>query len=136
MSRQEMIDAMEWTAPDSGLGYGVCAVGNMLMWAMDAPGPGHPDLKSIVAVLGPPGQYTNAEIRRLWAFSQRRTRDYDRMFRYRRGCNLIIIGKHTWSCGAWIRKRQSWDRGPITSPTLGEAMAIFDDQYAKTRSAP
>ena len=136
MSRQEMIAAMEWTAPDSGMGFGVCAVGNMLMWAMDEPGPERPDLKSIVAVFGPPEQYDDQELRRLWAFSQRRTRDYDRMFRYRRGANLILIGKRSWSNGAWIRKRMTWNRGPMSSPTLGEAMATFDDQYAKTRSVP
>ena len=124
MERQKMIDEMEWLEAGSGTGFGICRVANMLfMWGTDEPGPDRPDLKSVVAVKGNPEDYTDEELTALYEFSQRQTADYDKHWRYRRGANLIIIGKRF---GKWLRKRMSWDMGEMWSDSLEDAMAVFD----------
>ena len=125
MTREEMVMAMEWLAPDSGVGFGVCRVGNMMAWAMATPSENVPDLKSIVAISGSPEMYTDEEIAALYAFHKRHTDDYDTRWTQRMGANLIIIGKQDWH-DKWLRKRQSWDMGKMFSDTLEEAMEVFD----------
>ena len=80
MDRQQMINQMEWLAPDSGTGFGICAVANMFLWAMDEPSADRPDLRSIVAVLGDPLRYTDDEIEALFAFSQEKQQSMTRCF--------------------------------------------------------
>ena len=128
MDRKQMIDEMEWLTPDSGTGFGICAVGNAMMWAMAKPDEDHPDLKSVVAIKGDPDDYTDEELAALHEFSQQRTAKYDQHFRWRLGCNTIIIGKETWgNRTTWLRKRLSWDMGRMWSETLKEAIAVFDE---------
>jgi hypothetical protein len=95
-----------------------------MAWAMDSPGKGKPDLKSIVAVSGPPEKYTEEELKELVAFSKRMTADYDRMFIYRRGANMVCIDKTP--DGRWMRKRLTWEIGAFYSDTLKEAIAVFE----------
>lgn len=126
MTREETIERLLWN--DGGMGYGVCAVASSMMWAMSKPKEPHgaDDLKSIVAISGPPEKYTDAELATLVAFSDRRTADYDRMFKWRLGANLICIDKMDNGC--WFRKRLSWQMGPMASETLDEAIAVFEER--------
>jgi hypothetical protein len=122
MSREELIARLQWNG--GGCGFGLCGVANAMSWAMATPGKGKSDLKSIVAVSGPPEKYTDEELKELVAFSDRRTTDYDRMFPYRMGANLICIDKT--EDGQWMRKRLTWEMGPMFSDTLTEAIAVFE----------
>lgn len=122
MSREELIARIVWNS--GGCGFGLCGMANTMSWAMDRPGKGKPDLSSIVAVSGPQEKYTDEELREIAAFSERATADYDKMFSYRRGANLICIDKTT--DGRWMRKRLTWEIGPMFSDTLKEAIAIFE----------
>jgi len=121
---RELAQQLVWN--DGGTGYGLCAVAGFAVWAMSEPK--HPrgadDLRSIVAVSGPPEKYTVEELEKLVAFSERRTAHYDTMFRWRLGANLIFIDK--MPDGRWYRKRQSWTMGVMSSDTLDEAMAVFE----------
>jgi len=121
-SREEMIGQLMWH--DSGDGIPTHA--GLMLWAMDQPGPDKPDLQSIVSVKGPPEKYTNEELATLLEFSERATARYDEMFSCRRGANLILFDKPEYWNGAWKRKRLTWDRGPMTSPTLEEAIAVME----------
>jgi len=120
MSREELIARLQWNSGGSGLG----SIAGIMSWAMDHPGEGKPDLKSIVAVSGPPEKYTDEELVELVAFSDKKTAEYDEMFRYRRGANLICIDKT--ADGRWMRKRLTWEMGPFFSDSLGEALTIFE----------
>ncbi len=122
MDRKDLIAELMWNS--GGTGFGICTVGNQLMWALDQPGPNKPDLPSIVAVSGKADEYTDDELRELVAFSRKQTARYDEMFGIRRGANLICVGKEP--SGSWLRKRLSWECGPMYSKTLAEAVAIFD----------
>lgn len=123
--RQEMIDKLQWN--DGGMGHGICAVASSMMWAMSRPEHprGEDDLKSIVTVSGPPDKYTDEELAALVEFSDQRTAKYDKIFNYRLGANLICINKLDER--AWMRKRLSWEYGPMISPTLQEALDTFKD---------
>ncbi len=123
-SRQEMIESLEWNS--GGYGFGVCSVANSMCWVMDSPGPEKPDLKSIVAVGSPSSKYTNEELEKLVKFSEEATARYDEMFTYRRGANLILFDK--FENGSWLRKRLSWEFGPILSKTLDEAIEFMTEQ--------
>lgn len=122
--RTDLIDKLLWN--NGGTGFGICAFANSMSWTMSKPKEPHgsDDLKSIVAVSGPPDKYTDEELQTLVAFSERRTADYDKMYKWRLGANLICIDKY--SDNNWLRKRLSWDRGPMYSPTLSEALAVFE----------
>jgi len=120
MTREEMIAKLLWNS--GGNGFGICSVANAFMWTMDRPGPNNQDYPSIVAVTGSPKDYTDEELEKLVAFAEQATSRYDRMFSYRRGANLIIFEKFA---GQWLRKRLSWEMGPMFSPTLDEAIAIM-----------
>lgn len=122
LSREEMVEKLMWNS--GGTGFGICSFASELLWQMDQPGPDKPDLISVVAVGAPPDNYTDEELAKLVAFSEERTARYDKMFRYRRGANLIIIHK-TEDGQRWLRKRLSWDRGQMYSPTLEEAIAVM-----------
>lgn len=54
INREEMIEQLEWNS--GGTGNGICAVANSFLWSTSRPK--HPrgddDLKSIVAISGPP----------------------------------------------------------------------------------
>ena len=121
MNRQEMIDSLMWNS--GGHSFGICSFANSMRWAMDAPGPGKPDLKSIVAVSGPPEKYTDEELEKLVKFSQEATAHYDEMFTCRRGANLILFDK--FDNGCWLRKRLSWEYGPMFSDALDAAIAVM-----------
>lgn len=124
MNREEMIEQLQWNS--GGTGHGVCAVANSFLWSTSRPK--HPrgddDLKSIVAVSGPPDKYTDEELQKLVAFSERRTEDYDRRNGRRMGANLIYINKYGEN--KWLRKRMSWDIGSMFSDSLDEAITVFE----------
>lgn len=121
-----MIERLQWN--EGGMGYGVCAVGNLMLWAMSKPKEprGADDLKSIVAVSGSADRYTDKELAALVQFSDEQTAKYDAMFRWRLGANLICINKLDDDC--WMRKRLSWECGPMVSPTLEEALSVFQEK--------
>ncbi|MBI4120742.1 MAG: hypothetical protein HY457_00595 [Parcubacteria group bacterium] len=121
-SRQKAIAKLMWN--DGGYGLGICSVAAGMIWSMDRPGPGRPDLPSVVAVCGPDKKYTKRELEKLAVFAAKRTAAYDKMFGQRRGANLIIFDKTEW--GRWMRKRLTWNSGPMYSPTLDEAVAVMD----------
>ena len=123
MNREQCIQGIEWLSPDSGTGLGICAVAALGLWAMTDVAPDD-DLKSVVVVKGPPEKYTDEELTKLFAFSQAYTTYYDTMFTQRHGANLIIFDKRDWD-GAWLRKRMTWNQGPMYSKTLDEALAVF-----------
>lgn len=125
MDRQQMIDRLQWN--DGGMGHGICAVASSMMWAMSRPKEprGTDDLKSVVAVSGPPDKYTDEELKTLVEFSDERTAKYDAMFNWRLGANLICVNKLGPDC--WMRKRLSWEYGPMVSSTLQEALDVFKD---------
>ncbi len=125
VSRQELIAKLEWN--QGGTGFGICSFAMAAIWAEDRPGPDKPDLKSIVAVNGPPDKYTDEELAKIVAFAERKTAAYDQMYRWRRGANLILINKHDTGIGTlWLRKRLSWDHGPMYSATLDEALEVME----------
>lgn len=125
ISRDDLINRLQWN--DGGMGHGICTVASSMMWAMSRPKEprGADDLKSVVAVSGPPAKYTDEELAALVEFSDERTAKYDAMFNWRLGANLICINK--LSDGAWMRKRLSWESGPMMSPTLREALDVFKE---------
>ena len=115
-TRQQLIDALMWS--DGGTGWGVCAIGNMLAAKMNAN-----EIRSCVTVQGNPDDYTDEELEKLVAFSKERS-EY-----HRRICgnilssdNLTIIRKNK---NNWLRKRRSWEYGPMYSNTLDEAIAFM-----------
>ncbi len=122
--RQELISKLMWNS--GGTGLGICSFAGMAIWCEDRPTSERPDLISIVAVNEPKERYTNEELEKLVAFSERRTTHYDTMFSWRRGANLIIIGKERE--GLWLRKRLTWEIGPYWAKTLEEAMELFDKE--------
>lgn len=121
--RQDLINSVEWNS--GGYGFGICAVANQLMWAMDSPKGREDDLKSTVAICGTPGKYTTEELAKIVTFAKKRDADYDKMFRYRRGCNMILFDKLEGG-KRWLRKRLTWECGPMYSETLDEAIAFMD----------
>jgi hypothetical protein len=125
MDRKAMINRLQWN--EGGMGHGVCAVASSMMWAMSRPKEprGADDLKSVVAVSGPPTKYTDEELALLIEFSDERTAKYDAIFNWRLGANLICINKLDNGC--WMRKRLSWEYGPMVSPTLQDAIGVFKD---------
>jgi len=127
--RQLLIDAIEWLSPDSGTGMGVCAVANAFAWAIANVAP-EDDLKSVVVVKGPSDKYTDEELAKLLAFSCAYTAYYDEMFTQRMGANLIIFDKREFD-SAWLRKRMTWDQGPMYSKTLDEAIAVFEHRLSE-----
>jgi hypothetical protein len=120
MTRDQLIEEIMWN--DGGYGFGIPSFGSRMLWALDTPGPDKPDLPSIVMVCSPTDKYTDDELRLLLAFSREKTAEYDRMFRIRRGANLVIFDKPTYMNGKWMRKRLTWEFGPMHSDTLEEAI--------------
>ena len=127
VTREEKVTKLLWNS--GGNGFGICSFANSILWAMDRPGPDKPDFPSIVAVGGSPEDYTDEEIDKLFAFSEFATARYDRFFGIRRGANLILFRKPTDSGGPWLRKRMSWEMGPMYSPTLDDAIAFMTEKY-------
>lgn len=109
---------------NGGMGLGVTPVATIFMMNTVNPKSKDDDWKSVVAVSGPPDKYTDEEIEKLVAFSERRTANYDTMFDFRMGCNAICINKI--GDGNWMRKRMTWDIGTMFSESLDEAIAIFE----------
>lgn len=120
--RKALIERIMWN--DGGTGFGICRVAGMMLHEMQKP---NPDWKSVVAVSGPPKKYTDAELEKIADFSDRHTAHYDQIFNVRAGANAICINKVNDSC--WMRKRMSWEYGPMHSPTLDEAIAVFEREY-------
>src|SRR3990167_8984732 len=104
LNREDVIKRLLWN--EGGYGFGICSVAGSMLWSMDTPGPGKPDLQSVVAVSSPPDKYTDEELEKILVFSERATARYDKMFPQRRGANLILLDK--FSNGHWMRKRLSW----------------------------
>lgn len=131
MSREELIARLMWNS--GGTGYGVCQVAGAMLWADDRPTPERPDWISVVAISGPPEKYTDEELQILVDFSEEATRRYDTRWHWRRGANLICIGKDPFSSSgpvSWMRKRMSWLYGPMYSATLLEALAVFTKDWS------
>jgi len=132
--RQALIERIMWLSEDSGIGYGIPSFGNMMMQSMMKPKTPSEDWKSVVAVKGPASKYTDDELSSLADFSDRYTADYDSRWRYRMGANLLIFDRehhdYPWlesgPVTRWLRKRQSWESGPMYSDTLEEAISRFD----------
>jgi len=122
MKRPELIEKLMWNS--GGTGMGVCTVANAFVMNSMVPESKQEDWKSVVAISGSPEKYSDKELEKLVAFSERRTANYDRMFRYRMGCNLIFIDKVEEN--RWLRKRLTWDMGLMYSVSLDEAMAVFE----------
>jgi hypothetical protein len=129
-TREELIARLVWN--NGGMSYGVCSFAGMLISDLDRPGPGKPDLKSIVAVSSPPEKYTDEELQKLVAFSEEQTAAWDRISSCRRGANYILINKQDEN--SWYRKRVSWDMGLMHSPTLDEALAVFTRRECRSQA--
>lgn len=117
-TRQSLIDQIMWS--DGGAGWGVCAVGNMMMAQQSKQ-----TLKSIVSLQGSPDEYTDEELAKVVEFSKIRDE------RHRKICGEILIGDNVIFLrkmdGKWLRKRRSWDIGPMFSDSLDEAMAFMEE---------
>jgi hypothetical protein len=122
--RKALIGQLEWNS--GGWGFGICSFANEMTWALDQPSKDNPDLKSVVAICGEPKKYTTEELRRIVEFSKAATERYDKMFKWRRGCNLILLDK--WSEASWMRKRLTWHTAGY-SPSLEEALAVFEKDW-------
>jgi len=124
MNRKELEDSILWSG--GGAGFGLCSVAASMSWAMDEPTKDKPDLISIVSLGLPKEKYTDEELAKIVKFAKRKTANYDKMFRYRRGANLIMFDKQVGEKDTrWLRKRLSWEIGPMFSPTLDEAIALM-----------
>lgn len=123
-TREELIAQLDWN--EGGTGFGLCTFGNSMIWRSQRPK--HPrgadDLKGIVAVSLPKEKYTDEELLKLVEFNKRITADYDKYCGYRLGANLICIDKTEF--GNWLRKKMSWEYGPMFSPTLDEAIKFME----------
>lgn len=110
------------------------------LWAVDAfeplalKGPrrlsvGEQDWPSTVCLIAPQEKYTNGELQALCEFADEHDAAYDKVFSYRKGCNLIVFDK----CpdGRWLRKRLSWYIGPMYSPTLESALDFLRRRQAR-----
>ena len=126
--RKALENQVLWNS--GGYGYGICRMAGMDFFGSMRPGPDRPDWPSIVAVSGQREKYTDEEIEKIAAFSKRVTANYDKVFSWRMGANLIILDKQVMELSegtnvSWMRKRQSWEYGAMFSPTLDEALAVF-----------
>ncbi len=126
-THNELLKRFVWN--DGGYGFGVCAIGNSLIWGSDRPGPDKPDLPSTVFLCGNPAKYTDEELAKLTEFADEQDRRYDEMFHWRRGCNAILFDKV--EAGRWMRKRLTWQYGPMFSTTLDEAIAVFTKEWKR-----
>ena len=122
VDRRTLIDRLEWASPDSSSGYGN-NLGEAMLWEMDCPRQDKPDLKSTVVVFGPPSKYTTEELAQIVVFADSSDAEYDRMFCYRRGCNMTVFDK--LSPTRWLRKRLSWYMGPLFSESLEDAIKFM-----------
>jgi hypothetical protein len=134
MNRQQMIDKLQWN--DGGYSGG--GFESMMAWAMAEPRSREEDLKSIVAVTGPPDKYTDEELEKLVGVSDRITADYDTRWRIRVGANIWIVDKIDLTAFrsetnphltyTWLRKKLTWERGLMHSDTLDEAIKIMEER--------
>lgn len=124
-TRQEMIKDMVWLTSDSGGSFGSCSFGAAFIWGDQMPSADNPDWKSIVFVKGPAEKYNDEEIGKLYQFSVEKTAEYDKLFTVRMGANAIVMDKVAGEKIYWLRKRMSWECGPMYSETLEEAIAKF-----------
>ncbi len=118
MTRDEMISKLMWN--NGGGSYGICTVGSMFAIAC-AP---KQTLPSCVAVGGPADKYTDEELTKLVQFSENSTANHIKSVgSVLYGDNLTIIDKID-EC-RWLRKRISWEMGPMFSNTLDDAIAFM-----------
>ena len=127
MSREHLEEALLWNSGGNGWGGNV---GVFLAWALDEPRypRGKDDLKSVVAIGTPKEEWTEDELKQLLDFSREHTAEYDEMFRWRRGCNLITIRKVRYADGKvrYNGSRASWTiGGPAWGDTLEEVFKRF-----------
>jgi hypothetical protein len=125
LKREGLTKQLMWNS--GGFGYGICEVAGMMIQEMMVPTKENPDWISVVAISGPPTKYTTEELKKLVEFSKKETARYDKLFRWRMGCNLIFINKEDNYKGGhiWFRKRQTWQYGPYWSDTLDEAITVM-----------
>ncbi|MBI2046807.1 hypothetical protein HYT26_01430 [Candidatus Pacearchaeota archaeon] len=128
--RKEAEAKVLWLKPDSGTGFGLCAFAGQIIWNEQEPKKFNPetgrfddDWASVVAVIGPKLKYFDWELEKIIPFAEKMTQEYDKHWRYRVGCNLIILEKR--EDGRWLRKRMSWIEGQMYSKSLDEAIKIF-----------
>lgn len=121
MTRDELIAGLMWNT--GGNSYGLCEVASMALQTMKSPSAERPDWKLVVIISVTEAAYTDEELRLLYLFSIEQTVQYDRIFQYRTGANMICISK--FDADTWSRKRQSWDMGPMESATLEDALDTF-----------
>jgi hypothetical protein len=120
--RAALVERIMWNS--GGTGFGLCRLAGMMLHQMQRP---DPDWKSVVAISGPPEKYTDEELEKLADFSDRHTARYDQIFNVRAGANAICIDKVNHNC--WMRKRMSWEYGPMHSTTLDQAIEVFEREY-------
>ena len=120
--REGMVNSLVWNS--GGYGFGIMPVAASMIWEMDVPGPDKPDLQSIVAVSGPQEKYTDEELAQIVEFARKATEQYDKMFKYRRGANLILFDKVRKDM--WLRKRLTWTVGTMYSNSLDEAISFME----------
>ena len=127
-TRDEMIKDMVWLTPESGGGFGICSFGASFIWSEQRPTADKPDWKSIVFIKGPAEKYTDEEIKKLYQFSVEKTAEYDRLFNVRMGANAVVMDKLEGERTYWLRKRMTWECGPMYSETLDDAIAVFMEE--------
>jgi len=118
MNREQLIEALMWIGPEGKI------VRPRFRESL-----GKEDWPYNVGIEGDPAVYTDDELRQLLAFSEEMTAKYDQMFRYRRGCNLILLHRYPGE-EFWYRRRETWEYGYMWSSTLEDALDTFRDEPA------
>lgn len=115
-TRQSLIDQIMWS--DGGSGWGICAIGNMMMAQQSKRA-----MKSIVSLQGSPDEYTDEELGKVVEFSKVRDE------RHRLICGEILMGDNVIVLrkmgSKWLRKRMTWNIGPMFSDSLDEALEFM-----------
>lgn len=121
IDRVKLAESIQWLTPDSGTGFGICSFAGMIMHQSG------PKI-SMMLVRGPMDKYTDAELALLADFAQH----VDVTHPKDSGWNNMVFDKETLWNPRWLRKRMSWEMGPMYSLSLPEALGIFYiDVYTK-----
>lgn len=118
MTRENLIEKLLWITPNSGWGFGL---GGGLFQALS---PSKRTIKSAVVIKQPESKYTDEELEKLLAFSEKVTEHHVKLLgSVLVSDNLIVIDK--MEDGSWLRKARSWEMGEFFSPTLDEAIEFI-----------